>query len=111
MRRIVIAVAALAAATLAAHAAELPLAKLHTARVHRLHGAHVVRIHNGYYWGQWGARTGGSAGLWYRSTFGLGGEVLASSPRSVFAVQCNWDRPDACFSKPIVVPVQAARAY
>ncbi len=115
MRRTVFAVAALLAGSLAGRAAELPPAG--PVHVHRAHPVHVMRAHHGYYWGRWGSRTGGSGQLWYRSTFALGGggweggpALLASSPRRVFAVHCNWARPDACLSKPIVVPVGAALA-
>ena len=69
--RIVLA-AAIIALPMAADAAELTVPKIHKARVTRAHHVHIVRIaraHFGYYWGQWGWRTGGTARSWYGSTF------------------------------------------
>jgi hypothetical protein len=54
---------------LAAHAAELPHAKIHK-HVHHWH-AHI-----GYYWYEWGSRSGGSRHSWYGSTFKFAGPWL-----------------------------------
>ena len=64
--------AAILALPMAADAAELtppPIHKAHAAKVHHARIIRVARAHFGYYWGQWGWRTGGTARSWYGSTF------------------------------------------
>jgi hypothetical protein len=64
--------AAINALPMAADAAELaapPIHKAHAGKVHHGRIVRVARAHFGYYWGQWGWRTGGTARSWYGSTF------------------------------------------
>ena len=63
---------AIIALPMAVDAAELtppPIHKAHVARVHHARTVRAARAHFGYYWGQWGWRTGGTARSWYGSTF------------------------------------------
>jgi len=64
--------ATIIALPIAADAAELKVPqvhKAHAAKVHHRRSVHAARTHFGYYWGQWGWRTGGTARSWYGSTF------------------------------------------
>lgn len=66
--RILMLAAAILGPMAAANAAELPMAHRHVvhARWHRLYHP---RVHYGYYWYQWGWRTGGTARSWLGSSF------------------------------------------
>jgi hypothetical protein len=105
----------------AAHAADLPLPKLHKHKVevHFRHHGRVVRrerVHFGYYFGQWGWRWGGTVGSWYDSRFALAGGpgwngapiLLASSSKRFAAIDCSGPRPRVCLAEPIVAPVRRA---
>jgi hypothetical protein len=118
MTRIVVASAAIVLMlSVAASAAELPVATSHhRVIIHRVHRLHVYapRQHFGYYFGRWGWRSGGTASSWYGSTFVLAGGpwdgtgvVLKASPKGVAAIHCPEWRPDACLAEPVVVPAAA----
>ena len=90
-------------------AAELPapkLAKAHGAVHHRRASAG----HFGYYFGNYGWRSGGTPGSWQGSTFALlatpaGHVIHARSPKGVAAIHCPAARPLVCLAEPVVVPV------
>lgn len=94
---------------LAIRAAELPAPKL--PKAHRaMHHRHAVSRHFGYYFGNFGRRSGGTPGSWNGSTFALlarpaGHVILASSPKGVAAIHCPAERPLVCLAEPVVVPV------
>jgi hypothetical protein len=94
---------------LAVHAAELPAPKL--PKAHRaVHHRHALAGHFGYYFGNFGWRSGGTPGSWNGSTFALlarpaGHVMLASSPKGVAAIHCPAERPLVCLAEPVVVPV------
>ena len=113
--RIVLA-ASIVALPIAADAAELAVPQVHKAHVakHR-RVVHIARAHFGYYFGQWGWRSGGTASSWYGSTFALAsgpwggpGIVLKASPRGIAAIHCTARRPDACLAEPVVAAVPVA---
>lgn len=119
MTKIVVAFAAgVLLLPIAATAAELPVTRSHhRVTVHRVHHLHVAvqRQHFGYYFGQWGRRSGGTASSWYGSTFALAGGpwdgpgiVLKASPRGVAAIHCTTRRPDACLAEPVIAAVPVA---
>lgn len=56
--------------TVAANAAELPLARVH---FHHARVSYRPAVHFGYYCYQWGWRTGGTASSWYGSSFAFVG--------------------------------------
>ena len=113
--RIVLAVAMIAL-PIAADAAELTVPQVHKA--HAAKHQRVVRVaraHFGYYFGQWGSRSGGTASSWYGSTFALAGGpwggsgiVLKASPRGVAAIHCTARRHDACLAEPVIAAVPVA---
>ncbi len=113
---IVCVTAVVAASTLAANAAELPLAKIYRSRSFAARHIRTARrplVHAGYYWGSRGYRWGGTAGSWYGSSFVFAGgpwsggpaRLVAASPPGVAAIKCPADRPYACLAEPITVPV------
>jgi len=95
--------------SLTVRAAELPAPELHKA--HRaVHHRHPPAGHFGYYFGNFGWRSGGTPGSWHGSTFALlagpaGHVLLASSPKGVAAIHCPAARPLVCLAEPVVVPV------
>jgi hypothetical protein len=94
---------------LAVRAAELHAPKLHKTHPAVPHG-HALAGHFGYYFGNFGWRSGGTAGSWHGSTFSLlAGPArhvaLASSPKGVAAIHCPAERPLVCLAEPVVVPV------
>ena len=99
----------------AASGAELPVPASHHRVTHHVRHVHVPRQHFGYYFGQWGWRSGGTASSWYGSTFALAGGpwgglaiVLKASPKSIVAIHCTERRPDACLGEPIIAAVPVA---
>lgn len=117
MIRIVTAFAAAVLLPLAANAAELPVPKLHRVVAHRVHHVHAPAHHFGYYFGNWGWRSGGTASSWYGSTFVLAGSpwdgpaiVLKASPKGVARIHCT-DRPDACLAVPVLAGVAVAEPW
>lgn len=110
--------ALLAMLPLVANAAELPVPKRHghVVRHHRVHVAHAARLHFGYYFGNWGWRSGGTGRSWYSSRFVLAGEpgwgepstVFASGPRNAPAIVCSPRRPLVCLAEPTLGPVAMA---
>lgn len=108
-------IAAATCAPIATSAAELPVTKLHSAHVIRMHHLGYGRVHVGYYWGQAGARWGGTGRYWYSSAFAFGGGPgwstvpgAVAGPRSAPAVACYVRPPAVCFEHPVVRSVSLA---
>jgi len=62
---------AMIALPITANAAEIALVPVHKSHATKVQHAriHLARAHFGYYWSQWGWRSGGTARSWYGSTF------------------------------------------
>jgi len=74
------------------------------------HHRHAPAGHFGYYFGNYGWRSGGTPGSWQGSTFALlatpaGHVIHARSPKGVAAIHCPAARPLVCLAEPVVVPV------
>jgi hypothetical protein len=109
-------IAAVAASPIAAAAAELPVTKLHSAHVIHVHRMSHGRVHVGYYFGQAGARWGGTSSYWYSSAFAFGGAPgwaggvpgAVAGPRRAAAIACYVRPPIVCLEEPVVRPVALA---
>lgn len=111
MIRIVAVAGLLFVLPLAGRAAELPVQKL--PKAHRaVHYVRPLATHFGYYFGDFGSRSGGSARSWYGSAFALRAGpaepsiLLASSPKNIAAIHCPPRRPLVCLAEPVVTPVR-----